>query len=58
MSDEEVKGLLPLVEDVTLSDSEEEVNDTISPLDDGEKHMDSSDYYWNSYAHFGIHEVR
>ena len=22
-----------------------------------EKHMPSSDYYWNSYAHFGIHEV-
>jgi len=21
-----------------------------------EKHMGSSDYYWNSYAHFGIHE--
>ena len=22
-----------------------------------EKHMPTSDYYWNSYAHFGIHEV-
>ena len=24
---------------------------------DDEKHMTSGDYYWNSYAHFGIHEV-
>jgi len=23
---------------------------------DDEKHMTSGDYYWNSYAHFGIHE--
>lgn len=25
-------------------------------LKDDEKHMASGDYYWNSYAHFGIHE--
>jgi len=48
---------LNLVEDVTLSDSEEVEEETgVSPLDNEEKHMDSSDYYWNSYAHFGIHE--
>lgn len=50
-------GLLALV-DLHLDDPEELLNDTTIEHPYGEeKHMASSDYYWNSYAHFGIHEV-
>lgn len=60
---ESAKGLLALVEDIVLSDSEEEEEEVVLPTSDpttkreDEKHLTSSDYYWNSYAHFGIHEV-
>ena len=59
----DTKGLLALVEGIVLSDSEEEVEETEpeqtekSNKPEDEKHLTSSDYYWNSYAHFGIHEV-
>jgi len=56
MSGKQRKGLLPLVD---LKDNQlniEEANEIKEHPYGLEKHMSSSDYYWNSYAHFGIHE--
>ena len=50
------RGLLTLVQGITL-DEVEEIVEEVNPEAE-EKHLASSDYYWNSYAHFGIHEVR
>ena len=62
MSDEDLtqqgpRGLLTLVNDISLSDNEEEQVESVPNPESNEKHMASSEYYWNSYAHFGIHEV-
>ena len=45
-----------MVQGITL-DEVEEIVEEVNPEAE-EKHLASSDYYWNSYAHFGIHEVR
>lgn len=55
------EGLLPLLtksadedEDTVLSFTPEIIQQDIEK---GDLHMPDSNYYWNSYAHFGIHEV-
>lgn len=55
------EGLLALLnstleedEETTLSFTPEIVKQDIEK---GDLHMPDSNYYWNSYAHFGIHEV-
>ena len=50
------RGLLTLVNDISLSDNEDDQVEVVPNPESNEKHMASSEYYWNSYAHFGIHE--
>jgi len=61
MSDTSIRGLNPLLEDLVVEEDENTVH-TFTPNHEQETkkkedmHMGDSDYYWNSYAHFGIHE--
>lgn len=41
----------------TLSDKGEKVEAEGAVNGEGQKDMTSKDYYFDSYAHFGIHEV-
>ena len=61
MSKKSPCGLLPLLDLEVVEDDSTTVSFTPEvvkqDVEKGDLHMPDSDYYWNSYAHFGIHEV-